>query len=534
MERYYDRATSNMLLGALYAYPALFETQEAQALGEGDFADPMTKVAFSIMYNLFSIGHSKFSEGIIESYIQGKPSIYNFYNKEIDTPEGKQRQGDFYFSKLREVGDPTLFKPSFDKVKKLTLLRNLERNGVSVKEFYDWDSENNKLIEAQNNWLEKTSLKDIADTVSDKISQIMAGSTNGSERVAAQAGDGLRSLIESFSETPDFGSPFPISTLNTITRGARLGKFYLRSAPTGGGKSRLMMADACHMAFDQLYNQKTQKWEENGIQEGALFISTELEIDELQTLALAYLTGIEEDLILDGRLDDDQKAVVAQGIEIMENSPLYFELIPDFSIQDIETTIRSYYREHDCKFFFFDYIHTSMKFLAEISSIANGMKLREDQILFMLSTSLKNLATNLHVFIESGTQVNGDYLEGELTQNLLRGAKSIADRVDVGVIATKVRPIDEAIVEELVANGYKRPNYIMSFYKIRRGKYAGTKLWCNANLGTCRVEPLYLTDSMNEVIPIDKTTINVKKQAERELRYRDKRSGSNDFKNSAF
>ena len=68
-----------------------------------------------------------------------------------------------------------------------------------------------------------------------------------------------------------------------------------------------------------------------------------------------------------------------------------------------------------------------MKFLAEISSIANGMKLREDQILFMLSTSLKNLATNLHVFIESGTQVNGDYLEGELTQNLLRGAKSIAD-----------------------------------------------------------------------------------------------------------
>lgn len=113
-------------------------------------------------------------------------------------------------------------------------------------------------------------------------------------------------------------------------------------------------------------------------------------------------------------------------------------------------------------------------------------------------------------------------------------AKSIADRVDVGVISTKVRPIDEAIVEEFVANGYKKPNYIMSFYKIRRGKYAGTKLWCNANLGTCRVEPLYLTDSMNEIIPIDKTTINVKKKAERELHYRDKRSGSNDFKNSAF
>ena len=43
-----------------------------------------------------------------------------------------------------------------------------------------------------------------------------------------------------------------------------------------------------------------------------------------------------------------------------------------------------------------------------------------------------------------------------------------------------------------------------------------------------------ITDSMNEVIPIDKTTINVKKKAERELQYRDKKSGANEFKNSAF
>ena len=188
-----------------------------------------------------------------------------------------------------------------------------------------------------------------------------------------------------------------------------------------------MMADACHMAFDQISDQKKRTWIPNGIKEGALFISTELDIEELQTLALSYITGINEDTILDGKLNKDDKEIVAKGIELIENSPLYFEVIPDFSIQEIEAAIRVYYREKDCKFFFFDYIHTSMKFLAEISSIANGMKLREDQILFMLSTSLKNLANNLHVFIESGTQVSGNWMEEELNQNLLRGSKAVAD-----------------------------------------------------------------------------------------------------------
>lgn len=181
------------------------------------------------------------------------------------------------------------------------------------------------------------------------------------------------------------------------------------------------MGDACHMAFDKIYDQKKRAWIPNGIKEGALFISTELDIEELQTMALAYITGINEDIILDGKLNDDDMEIVEEAIRMMNDSPLYFELIPDFSISEIESTIRMYYREHDCKFFMFDYIHTSMKFLAEISSIANGMRLREDQILFMLSTSLKNLANSLGVFIESGTQVSGNWMEDELNQNLLRG-----------------------------------------------------------------------------------------------------------------
>ena len=46
----------------------------------------------------------------------------------------------------------------------------------------------------------------------------------------------------------------------------------------------------------------------------------------------------------------------------------------------------------------------------------------------MLSTRLKDIANKLGVFIISATQLSGDYGDAETPdQNLLRGAKSIAD-----------------------------------------------------------------------------------------------------------
>lgn len=94
-------------------------------------------------------------------------------------------------------------------------------------------------------------------------------------------------------------------------------------------------------------------------------------------------------------------------------------------------------------------------------------------------------------------------------------AKSIADKIDVGQIGMKVRLIDIPIVDTFEAEGYPRPNYVINMYKIRRGKFAGTKLWCHADLGTCRVEGLFVTDTANNVIPMEGTNIKVVKAKQR-------------------
>lgn len=63
-----------------------------------------------------------------------------------------------------------------------------------------------------------------------------------------QAGEGIRDLLARLKEHPEVGYPLFGNYINTITNGARLGKLYIRSASTGTGKTRSMIADACTLS----------------------------------------------------------------------------------------------------------------------------------------------------------------------------------------------------------------------------------------------------------------------------------------------
>ena len=152
-----------------------------------------------------------------------------------------------------------------------------------------------------------------------------------------------------------------------------------------------------------------------------------------------------------------------------------------------------------------DYIHTSLKILEEITRRSGGVKLREDNVLFMLSIRLKDICNKYGIFILSSTQLNGDYVEAETPdQNLLRGAKAIADKIDLGMIMLPVKEKDiEALGRILTTNTFERPNIKISVYKNRRGRYKGIYLWCNADLGCCRVKPMFATTYDYEIVSIN-------------------------------
>lgn len=275
--------------------------------------------------------------------------------------------------------------------------------------------------------------------------------------------------------------------------------------------TRSMIADACNFACNQIYDEQFG-WIKNGISEPTLFIATEQDKGEIQTMMLAFLSDVNEEHILNGQYLEGERDRVMKAADILKNSPIWIEELPDFSLQDVENKIKKNIRERDVRYICFDYLQTSLKILEEITKKSGGVRLREDNILFMLSARLKDLANKYGVFIISATQLNANYQDSDTPdQNLLRGAKSIADRADTGLICLSVTDEDLLKLGPILdANkNFKTPTIKISVYKNRRGAYKGIYLWCQADLGTCRIQPQFCTTWRYEMVGIENVKIIV-------------------------
>lgn len=108
-----------------------------------------------------------------------------------------------------------------------------------------------------------------------------------------------------------------------------------------------MVADACYMACSKIYDNVAGKWIEKGSQP-VLFISTELGIDEITTMCLAFLTGYnEEELLLQHISFSDP--VLGEAVRVLKEAPLFLEILPDYTIKDVENTIKRNIRVNHIK-----------------------------------------------------------------------------------------------------------------------------------------------------------------------------------------
>lgn len=66
----------------------------------------------------------------------------------------------------------------------------------------------------------------------------------------------------------------------------------------------------------------------------------------------------------------------------------------------------------------------------------------------------------------------------------------------------------------LSSHVFNTPTIKISIYKNRRGRFKGIYLWCTADLGTCRVNPMFATTYNYEIIEIDDIRISVMEKDE--------------------
>ena len=72
---------------------------------------------------------------------------------------------------------------------------------------------------------------------------------------------GLTNLVEELRQFPEIGLPLAGKYYNTIVRGARKGKLYINSGASGVGKSRMMIGEACQLAYP--YRWEINTWVKN-------------------------------------------------------------------------------------------------------------------------------------------------------------------------------------------------------------------------------------------------------------------------------
>ena len=69
----------------------------------------------------------------------------------------------------------------------------------------------------------------------------------------------------------------------------------------------------------------------------------------------------------------------------------------------------------------------------------------------------------------------------------------------------------------LSSNVFDMPTIKMSIYKNRRGRYKGVILWCKADLGCCRIKPMFCTTYNYEMVSIEDIRINVEEEGAFEI-----------------
>jgi replicative DNA helicase len=308
-------------------------------------------------------------------------------------------------------------------------LRDLNLHGFDVRPFYDPTKEF-LLHDEEDKKLNQLKLSEIPNRIRELLVDIENKHVGKETQTSITSEEGLRKLVSDLKETPEVGLPIDGEILNYALRGARLGKLYVYSAPSGAGKTRFLVGNACAISLPYIENGKIIKREHL---KPVLFIATEMGADEIQTLIISYVSGVNEEKILLGSYSPEEEARIRLALDILDKYGKNFiiESMPDPSMAMIRAKMAKYIIQDEVEYIFYDYIFSSPGLLSEF----RDLEVREDVALMMLSNTLKEVATTYQVFVQTATQLNGNWEKiSTRNANLIRGSKAIADKIDIGII----------------------------------------------------------------------------------------------------
>ena len=467
--------------------PQLLSETDRYNLSLDDFYYKFDKYIFAAIENLYRGGAKKIQPIDIENYLQTNGAASVIF---------KQNNGIEYLQDAEYLSEPDNFEFYYTRLKKINLLNQLKKDGFDISAFYIEDLTNPKALDI-NKEFEQLTIDDILDVVKRKVLNLENSFTQNEMTQTSSAFEGIEEIIEDANNNTDIGIPVQGDILNEIISGARLGTLILRSASSGTGKTRQAVGDACLIAYPLRYEPTQKKWVPTGAGRRVMFIATEQTKPEIQKMILAYLTCFNESKFRYGNFTKEEERIIRQAIWIMEQykDNFYIVQMPNPRIDLVKNLVREQVLLHGIEYVFYDYIFISPSLLSEF----RGINLRNDEILLMFSTALKELAVELNVCVFSSTQVNSNADSNTTIRNesSIAGSRAIINKADVGMVMA--RPTKEEI-DFFASMGEAIPTIVTDIYKVRSGAWTQVRIWSVVDLGTLRKVDLYITDSRLNII----------------------------------
>lgn len=506
-----DKAGYKQIIGSLMINPQLL--LEYSDITPADFDVKTAQICFTIIYNLYKNGATQLTPYEVDQELEKHPASYALY---------ESGHGLEFLKFSYEQANIHNFETHYKRLKKYSLLRRLKKEHYDISQYYidDKDIDDPKQASEAYQRFEDATLEDILNSVEANYNVIRNDYLHGGH-AKGDPSENLDELIEELRTTPSIGPELEGTIFSTVCRGARTGCFYLKSSSSGSGKTRTSVFDACHIAFPKRWSFEEasfiEEMDENGEARPPrkiLFIVTEMDKEELQTIMLAYLSGVNEDKILTGRYELNELARVKYAAKIIQEYHDYFiiEEISDPNLVNVSATIRKYATLDQVKYVFFDYIHSTASLVEQFAR----NNLREDVVLMLLANQLKQLAKDYQLFIFSATQVNMSAMadDGEFKNEMsIRASKAVADKADMGYVMSKISDktwqgivptlrvaAREGRVDAHYLDEINRPTHVLDIYKMRRGRYKNVRIWTRIDLGTGERKDLFITTADNQPI----------------------------------
>ena len=493
-----DKNCIQQVLGGIIKNPSILVETEKYSLSIQDFSSTFEKLIFQAVKGLYENGAKVINIIDIENSLENNPGAKKLY----ETNNGIE-----YLQDIESFVDIDNFDYYYNKLKKINLLRDFQRQGFNISQFYIEDLTNDKAYEV-NSRFETLSIQDIIDGIKKKILGLENNYIKNDATETRDAYEGLEDLLENI-KTGNSGIGMPLQGViyNTVVSGARKGTLYIRSGGSGVSKTRQAVGDACYLAFPFRYNFTECEWEQVGNGEKVLFIATEQDFLEIQKMILAYVSGINEDRFKYGDFTILEKQVLEKAIKIIEKYKDNFHIVrmPNPTIGLVKNIIRENCLIYNIEYVFYDYIFIGPSLLGEFK----GFNLRNDEVLLMFATALKDLAVEQDVCVMTSPQLNakGDDNQNIRNEGSLAGGRATINKADIGAIMARPTKEELEVLADVISNFPEAPNIVTDIYKVRSGVYSQTRIWSYVDLGTLRKQDLFITNNRLEPIEFKFTGI---------------------------